>query len=210
MAEDGPKIEERENGPLMARGISKMVGPDGAEIAVKPVMALCRCGHSKNKPFCDGSHKDAGFRDRGGKPEGPDRVFSYAGQEVTVTFNPRLCSHAAECGRIAQNIFNPSQKPWVQPDNGTRAEVEAVVAACPSGALKLAEGQDKGPDLFADRAEITVQRNGPYWVQGVTAPQPPQGAGMSDRKYVLCRCGQSGAKPYCDGSHRDRGWKSGD
>lgn len=205
---DGPKIEERENGPLVVRGVTRMVGPDGAEVAVKPVMALCRCGASKTKPFCDGAHKDIGFDHRaGGKPEGPDRVFTYDGAEVSVTFNPRLCSHAAECGRIAKAIFNPSQKPWVQPDNGTRAEVEAVVAACPSGALKLAEGDATGPDLFAARAEITVQRNGPYWVQNLPSPVPPEGKGMSVRKFVLCRCGQSGAKPYCDGSHRDRGWR---
>ncbi len=59
---------------------------------------------SKNKPFCDGSHKEAGFEDRGGTPEGPDRLFSYEGKEVSVTFNPRLCSHAAECGRIAGHV----------------------------------------------------------------------------------------------------------
>ena len=56
-----PVIEERENGPLVAKGIKRMVGPDGSEVDVKDVMALCRCGLSKNKPFCDGSHKKIGF-----------------------------------------------------------------------------------------------------------------------------------------------------
>lgn len=203
---DTPKVEERKNGPLVVRGVTRMDGPDGQPVEVKPVMALCRCGASKHKPFCDGSHAKVDFRDRGGKPEGPDRTFVYQGKDVVVSFNPRLCGHAAECGRIAGAIFNPSQKPWVQPDQGSRAEVEAVVAACPSGALKIAPPDDAGPDLFADRAEITVQKNGPYWMQGVEPPGPLQGEGMCEGKYLLCRCGKSGAKPYCDGSHRAAGW----
>jgi len=202
-----PEIQERKNGPLMAKGIRRMVGPDGTAMEVKPVMALCRCGASKKKPFCDGSHKEAGFEDRGGKPEGPDRLFSYDGAEVSVTFNPRLCSHAAECGRIASHIFNPVQKPWVQPDNGTRAEVEAVVAACPSGALALKREGGGVEHHLAERCDVTIQKNGPYWVQGVTPPVGVQGEGQSSRKYVLCRCGLSGNKPYCDGAHRDAGWR---
>lgn len=200
-------IEPRENGPLAAKGLTSLRGEDGAELAVKPVTALCRCGHSKTKPFCDGSHKAAGFRSANDtEPAGSDKLLEYAGKEVTVTYNPRLCSHAAECGRLAGHIFNPGQKPWVQPDRGTRAEVEAVVAACPSGALALA-----GPKHLTvpERAEVQVQKDGPYWVLGPQIDAPEAGEAASREKYVLCRCGLSGNKPYCDGTHRDKGWKSG-
>ena len=105
-----PIVEERENGPLVVKGVTRMTDADGNAMEAKPVMALCRCGQSKNKPFCDGRHKDAGFESRGGKPEGPDRFFTYEGKDVTVSFNPRLCGHAAECGRIASNIFDVNQK----------------------------------------------------------------------------------------------------
>lgn len=203
---DTPEIEERENGPLVAKGIRRMLGADGAEVEVKEVMALCRCGHSKNKPFCDGSHKDAGFESRGGEPAGKDKLLTYEGAEVTVTYNPLLCSHAAECGRLASNIFNPAQKPWVQPDNGTVAEVEAVVTACPSGALALRRTDGSREHRLAERCDVLIEKNGPYWVQNVKSPVGAQGEGMSSRKYVLCRCGLSGNKPYCDGSHRDAGW----
>ena len=204
---DQPAIEERENGPLMAKGIRRMVGPDGAEIEVKPAMALCRCGQSRNKPFCDGSHKDAGFESRGGDPAGPDKLLTYEGAELTVTYNPLLCSHAAECGRLAGHVFNPSEKPWVQPDKGTVAEVEAVIAACPSGALALKRGDGSREHRLAERCDITIEKNGPYWVQNVESPVGAQGEGMSSKKYVLCRCGLSGNKPYCDGTHRDKGWR---
>jgi len=206
---DTPTITERENGPLVAKGISRLVGEAGEPIEVKEVMALCRCGHSGNKPFCDGSHKTAGFESRGGKPAGIDRMLSYQGQAVTVFYNPRLCSHAAECGRLASHIFNPAQKPWVQPDNGTLTEVEAVVTACPSGALQMSTPGGAPEVRVAERAEITVERDGPYWVTDVVVETDATALGISERKYVLCRCGMSGNKPYCDGTHRDEGWKSG-
>ncbi|WP_306114184.1 MULTISPECIES: CDGSH iron-sulfur domain-containing protein [unclassified Roseovarius] len=206
MSED-PVIEERENGPLVAKGIRRMVGPDGAEIEIKEVMALCRCGRSEMKPFCDGSHKEAGFESRGGEPAGPDKLLTYEGAEVTVTYNPLLCSHAAECGRLASHIFNPEQKPWVQPDKGAVAEVEAVITACPSGALALKRPDGAREHRLAERCDVTIEKNGPYWVQNVKSPVGAQGQGMSSKKYVLCRCGLSGNKPYCDGTHRDAGWQ---
>ncbi|MFV2035055.1 MAG: CDGSH iron-sulfur domain-containing protein [Halocynthiibacter sp.] len=201
-----PIIETRENGPLVAKNLSSMKGHDGAEITLKASQALCRCGHSNNKPFCDGSHRKVEFKSAGGTPAGRDRRISYEGSEATITYNPMLCSHATQCSQLAGHIFNPDQKPWIQPDKGTRQEIEAVVAACPSGALALA-----GPEhLFAERAQIEIEKNGPLWVSGVPIDAEAAGEGASPDKYVLCRCGLSGNKPYCDGSHRDKGWKSND
>ncbi|MEM1362309.1 MAG: CDGSH iron-sulfur domain-containing protein [Pseudomonadota bacterium] len=206
--DDTPSLSEVKDGPLIARNISEMRHQDGRAVETKPMMALCRCGHSKNKPFCDGSHNEAGFQDRGGKPEGPDRIFTYEGAKVTVTFNPRLCVHAAECGRLAPEVFNTSQKPWIQPDQEVDNGIAAVMRACPSGALKEApRGETPMHQFDETRVQVTVQKDGPFWVQDVPSPVPPEGQGMSARKYALCRCGMSGAKPYCDGSHRDKAWK---
>lgn len=203
---DTPKIEERENGPLVVSNIPNLRGPDG-EMETKQVMALCRCGASKKKPFCDGSHNDAGFESRGGKPAGRDRVMPFEGKEVTVNFNPMLCAHAAECGRLAGHIFDSSKRPWIQPDEGTVEEVKAVVAACPSGALSLALSEDDVTHIVTDTVEIRVQEHGPYWVQNIAPPVPMDAVGGTDEKYVLCRCGLSGNKPFCDGSHRDAKWR---
>lgn len=200
------KIEERENGPLVVTGVTRMTDADG-DVAVKEVMALCRCGASKSKPFCDGSHNAAGFESRGGKPSGRDRIITYEGATVSVNYKPLLCSHAAECGRLAKAAFNPAMKPWVQPDNVLVAEVEAVVAACPSGALSLAPQDGAVEHRSTDRAAIHIQRHGPYWVQDIAPPVPMLAEGGTDTKYVLCRCGLSGNKPFCDGSHRDAKWR---
>ena len=206
---DNPKIEARDNAMLLARGVTSMTGEDGEAMECRPVMGLCRCGTSQNKPFCDGAHKE-GFDSAKGTPSGRDRVIAYQGDAVTVLYNPMLCSHAAECGRLAQHVFNPAMKPWVQPDNGTQEEVTAVIAACPSGALSLGDADGNPDHRVALRTEITVEKNGPYWVQHVAPPEDPSGTGQTAQKYVLCRCGLSGNKPFCDGSHRDAGWKSDD
>ena len=56
------EIRVRENGPYRVEGKVKVVDADGNEFELPgEVFALCRCGHSKNKPFCDGSHREAGF-----------------------------------------------------------------------------------------------------------------------------------------------------
>ncbi len=51
-----------DNGPYIVKGEFKMFDAKGNEIRVTDPTYLCRCGHSKNKPFCDGSHREAGFK----------------------------------------------------------------------------------------------------------------------------------------------------
>jgi CDGSH-type Zn-finger protein len=67
--DDGPQeqppaettVEPRPNGPLFVRGSVRIVDPDGHLIREDTRVALCRCGASENKPFCDGSHLLIGF-----------------------------------------------------------------------------------------------------------------------------------------------------
>jgi CDGSH-type Zn-finger protein len=57
-------IRLRPNGPLVVEGPIKLIDHHGNPFPIspdKPAVALCRCGQSKNSPFCDGSHKTAGF-----------------------------------------------------------------------------------------------------------------------------------------------------
>jgi 3-phenylpropionate/trans-cinnamate dioxygenase ferredoxin subunit len=61
------KITARKNGPYLLEGDLaelQLVDADGAayDIAGKPMIALCRCGGSVNKPFCDGQHSKIGFQ----------------------------------------------------------------------------------------------------------------------------------------------------
>src|SRR6266853_890496 len=60
------KIIVRNDGPLRVEGEIELVDMQGQPygLAGRTAIALCRCGHSANKPFCDGSHKAAGFQDQ--------------------------------------------------------------------------------------------------------------------------------------------------
>ncbi|MGH9395566.1 MAG: CDGSH iron-sulfur domain-containing protein [Terriglobia bacterium] len=60
----GTKITVRNNGSLRVEGDFEIVDQDGNAfgLAGRTKLGLCRCGHSQNKPFCDGSHRDCGFQ----------------------------------------------------------------------------------------------------------------------------------------------------
>ena len=61
-------IRCRENGPLVIQGPIQIVDHLGNAFPIpvgKETVALCRCGHSNNKPFCDGSHRTVGFQAAG-------------------------------------------------------------------------------------------------------------------------------------------------
>ncbi len=62
----GTKITVLDNGPLRIEGDFEIVDPQGRAygLAGRTVVSLCRCGHSANKPFCDGTHNKIGFQER--------------------------------------------------------------------------------------------------------------------------------------------------
>jgi CDGSH-type Zn-finger protein len=65
--DEAAKITPYRNGPYLIRGPFTMVDQEGNEIEVRrPVIALCRCGRSQTRPFCDGTHKAIGFRAESG------------------------------------------------------------------------------------------------------------------------------------------------
>jgi CDGSH-type Zn-finger protein len=60
---DKPSITTRMNGPYLVKGPVHLIDAEGKEFTITgDTIALCRCGHSANKPFCDGGHNKAGFQ----------------------------------------------------------------------------------------------------------------------------------------------------
>ena len=206
-----PRITLREDGPLVVTDPPVLRHRGGAEIETRPVAALCRCGRSANKPFCDGSHK-AGFSSAPDHSKLRNAELTYSGevegQQVTIAYTPVLCSHAGECSARAAAVFRPREKPWIQPEHGTLAGIMEVMAACPSGALRVAVAARTEPQhLTRGEAQIEVEPNGPYRVRNVELEAEFNGVGASRAKYVLCRCGLSRNKPFCDGTHYEAGWR---
>ena len=144
---DGSHIEQADeentvhvayNGPLFVRGDLDIDGASEGAPGLKFRAALCRCGKSKNKPFCDNSHIDDGFVDYGAVGESGD------------------------------------------------------ADAASGGALKIKAAPD-GPLLL----------NGNFTIMGSAGRSSWQGS-----RVALCRCGGSNNKPFCDGQHKQIGFKS--
>ncbi len=203
----GSVIEERDGGPLVAKGVARLSGPAQEPIEAKPTMALCRCGVSKNKPFCDGSHNETGFDSNPTDDRTPDKLRAFEGKDITVHYNRLLCSHAGECGKL-KTVFDPSRRPWIEPDNGEVDDIIGVIKACPSGALSYSLPGQSPQHAVSEAPGISIEQDGPYRVTGVPLAKSHPAAGACRDKYVLCRCGASKNKPYCDGTHHDIGWKS--
>ncbi|MCU0649313.1 MAG: (4Fe-4S)-binding protein [Gemmatimonadaceae bacterium] len=129
------------------------------------------------------------------------QVYTHDG--LRVTFEPARCIHAATCVRHLPAVFDAQARPWIRPDAATPEEIIAIVQRCPSGALK-AELDGTPHDLTRADVEVAVERHGPLVVRGpVTLVDEATGATVvEDRRMVLCRCGQSAKKPFCDGAHR--------
>ena len=194
------KISGYPNGPLSFEG-GELRRQSGEKLAVQG-KALCRCGGSKTKPFCDGTHSKIGFTDKNLADPTKDRRDTYAGKKITIFDNRALCAHAGYCTDGLKEVFRYGEEPWIAPDAGAVEKVIETIRRCPSGALSYAidgvEGKaPKGPPL------VTVLDNGPYAVTGGI-----ELAGDASREhYTLCRCGQSKNKPLCDGSHWDANFR---
>lgn len=203
---DEVKIDVLSDGPLIVDNLKKLTGADGTAIKTEGKTALCRCGSSSNKPFCDGSHKKAGFVSAREKEGSLDKEDPYEGKEITVYDNRAICCHAGECVSNLSSVFDVSSRPWIRPDNAAVDQIKEVVEKCPSGALSYVVGGVHIRD-FDREAEIRIAKNGPYNVTGGIKLGVPEDIQPPSREhYSLCRCGASKNKPYCDGSHGEAGF----
>src|SRR5580693_975798 len=152
------------NGPLQAERIKALKNDRGETIDTDDLIFLCRCGASKNKPYCDGSHDAAGFSDRR-LQTGKSSSSEYAGQEITVVDDFSLCAHAGECVDGAPETFftkGPDGR-ISHPDASPAAQVIAAIRRCPSGAL-LYKLRGKLMHEYSTGTEVRVEKDGPLHV----------------------------------------------
>jgi thiamine pyrophosphate-dependent acetolactate synthase large subunit-like protein/CDGSH-type Zn-finger protein len=198
---ENPTIKPLKNGPLQVTGLARFTNSRGEPIVTKKVISLCRCGASKNKPFCDGTHKAIGWEDAKTDDRVPDKLDEYSGDGHTILDNRGICSHAGYCTDGLPSVWRAGVEPWIDPNGAPADRAQSVIRRCPSGALSYEQG-GAVHNSFSDTAEIRVSRNGPFRVRGGVALQDVAvGEGASREHYALCRCGASRNKPFCDGSH---------
>jgi len=196
-------IEPKENGPYLVKNLSSLTNSKGVDILPeKEVIALCRCGKSDNKPFCDGAHNRIDFSSITNNPK-LGRWQDYVGQHITIHDNRRLCAHAGHCTHGLASVWRMGEKPWIDPDGADADEIIAVINQCPSGALSYStDGKCGEEESLVDG--VIVSENGPYHITGaITLNDPSRNTDDVPSRYALCRCGASKNKPFCDGSHWD-------
>ena len=170
-------------------------------------VALCRCGGSGNKPFCDGTHGKNGFSDRKESSGKLDKRVDFVGKRITIHDNRGICAHAGFCTDSLASVFKLKQEPWIDPDGATVDEIIGAVKKCPSGALSYTIDGEEHRDQDRDPM-VTVTKNGPYAVTGgIEIVGQTRGKGASTEHCTLCRCGGSRNKPFCDGTHWHIGFK---
>jgi CDGSH-type Zn-finger protein len=204
-------VQVADNGPYLVTNVPTVRNHLGEVLPLPPQLALCRCGDSDSKPFCDGSHAASGFTGAKDPDRVPDRRDTYPGQQVTVFDNRGLCQHSGLCTDRLASVFRTRVEPFVAPSGGRMDEIIRAVRDCPSGALGVAVDGHEARSLTdggnVREPAIEITKDGPYRITGGIAVtgadgQPvPRNAGASPEHCALCRCGHSQNKPFCSGAH---------
>jgi CDGSH-type Zn-finger protein/truncated hemoglobin YjbI len=205
-----PSIRIEAKGPLLVTNVKDIHDWLGRPLPTRPLTALCRCGASAMKPYCDGSHA-RGFDDAKDPARLADRRDTYVGQQVTIFDNRGTCQHSGVCTDRLSTVFRVDKEPFVAPSGGRMDEIMRAVRDCPSGALSYAiDGIEARADVdyHGTRApSIEVSKDGPYRVTGTIAlldadaDSVVRNVGASNEHFALCRCGHAQNKPFCSGMH---------
>lgn len=175
---------------------------------------LCRCGESKNKPYCDGAHATADWDPTLTAPERPllDDAETFDGPTLQLTDNESYCVFARFCdgkGRV-WNLVGESDDP--QKRDYTIYEANM----CPGGRLSAWDKKTGEPfephydpslALIQDRPQAI---SAGLWIRGGIPVEREDGYVYEIRnRQVVCRCGQSSNKPWCDGTHASMKFRDG-
>jgi CDGSH-type Zn-finger protein len=220
-----PKVQITKNGPYMVTGSlplgKETIGANtkgesvqwipGQEYPLQAEYALCRCGKSGHKPFCDGTHTKVGFVGTETASRAPylEQATRIEGPTMSLTDADSLCAFARFC--------DPNGKVWKLVDEtdlgASRKDFVRQTCDCPSGRLVAwdnATGKAIEPPYKPSIALIedpAQDCSGPLWVRGGVQVIGADGFLYEVRnRMTLCRCGASRNMPYCDGSHASIGF----
>jgi CDGSH-type Zn-finger protein len=177
--------------------------------------ALCRCGHSKNKPFCDGAHVKADFdgTETADMKNFDSKVNRISGPGIDLADTVEFCSSSRFCSLAGGTWANTrnSDNPYA------RKIAEQTACNCPSGRLvvynkKTGKAIEPGFSKSISLIEDTPARvSGPIWLKGGIELESASGKKYEKRnRCTVCRCGESSNKPFCDGSHIKTNFNDGD
>lgn len=193
-------IKVSKNGPYVITNLEGLKDVDGCTGEIgEPAVALCRCGESGSKPFCDGTHGKIGFSDEKLEGRVPRKLDEYVGKEITIHDDRGICSHAGYCTDGLPKVFRMRTEPWIDPDGASLEEIIETIRKCPSGALSYTVDNIKYDEYYV-KEEVELAENGPLLVKG-SIKLEDEDKPETDDHYALCKCGHSRNKPFCSGQH---------
>jgi CDGSH-type Zn-finger protein len=172
---------------------------------------LCRCGHSKHKPYCDSTHLEIDFdgTEQADTNTTAERQIILDGTGISVKKDVSLCMNSGYCGNRYKSL--DEMLPDTD-DTDVRSLVMAMIERCPSGTYVYST-EEGGPEIEPDlpqqvAATTEITSSGPIegslWVTGNIPIERADGKPFETRNRVtLCCCGESKIKPLCDGTHRE-------
>lgn len=133
------------------------------------------------------------------------KTHKYKGTDITVFFDNIKCIHSRNCVLSLPSVFRPNMTGrWIDPEGASAEETASVIRTCPSGALTYLRS-DKGLEEKPPQVNtLRILENGPL---SFHAPLSINGQASGFRA-VLCRCGASENKPFCDQSHKKTGFRA--
>jgi len=177
--------------------------------------SLCRCGQSRTKPYCDGTHASIGFN---GKETASHKTFAEQndptiGPDLIMNDAEKLCAMALFCHR-AGGTWDLTE----HSDDPAKKKIAIQEACdCPSGRLVACDKNSGKPIDPAFEPSISIVEDlahkvsGPIWIKGGIQIEASDGFQYEIRNRVtLCRCGASENKPFCDGTHCEINFNDGD
>ena len=130
-------------------------------------------------------------------------VKKYTGASIEIGFDMKRCIHARNCYLKLPQVFDPSRRPWVDPDAASAEEIAAMIRTCPSGALTFQRLDNAADEATPGINRLAVQENGPNAFHGNLVV-----AGEAMTRATICRCGKTKNPPFCDYSHVDDGFSA--
>jgi CDGSH-type Zn-finger protein len=225
----GQQVTVTKNGPYLVKGNlplarETIIADDegtsiemskGHEYPAQEAYALCRCGGSKGKPFCDGTHAKTGFdgtetasmepyMEQAEKLQGPGYLLSDVSD---LCAGARFCHQAGGIWKLTEESDDPS----------TIKVAAHIAGQCPSGRLVVCDNETGEPIEPKFKPSVSLIEDpergvsGPIQLKGGVLLESADGKKYETRNRVtLCRCGHSSNKPFCDGTHISSGFNDGD
>ncbi len=130
----------------------------------------------------------------------------YRNEQIVVYWEPQLCIHSARCLQGLPQVFDNERRPWVDVSAASADEIAEVVQRCPTSALRYERLDGGEQEQGAAPTTIQARRDGPLWVRGDLQIIDQDGSVRRLTRAVLCRCGHSANRPFCDNTHRRTGF----